>query len=77
VREQEILPHVAAVAILLAAPALARGNRRQVGLTGAAGTAALIDALRADGVVLTHDPDGRTLRVGDHDRLSVTIGKNR
>ena len=33
-------------------------------VTGPADTAALIDQLRADGVVLTYDPDDRTLRAG-------------
>ena len=42
-------------------------------LTGPDGTAALIDQLRADGTVLTYDPDGRTLRAGGHDVPAVTI----
>jgi len=33
-------------------------------VTGPADAAALIDQLRAGGIVLTYDPDGRTLRVG-------------
>jgi hypothetical protein len=41
-----------------------------------AGTAALIDQLRADGVVLTYDLHDRTLRTDGHDRLSVTSGMN-
>jgi len=45
-------------------------------VTGPAGTAALVDQLRADGVVLTYDPDKRTLRAGGYDALSVAIGKN-
>jgi hypothetical protein len=44
-------------------------------VTGPARTAALIDQLRADGVVLTYDPQDQTLRAGGHDTLSVTIGK--
>ena len=36
--------------------------------------AALIEQLRADGVVLTHDPHDRTLRAGGHDAPAVTIG---
>jgi hypothetical protein len=44
-------------------------------VTGPAGTAALIDQVRADGVVLTYDPQDRTLRAGGHNTLSVTIGK--
>ena len=45
-------------------------------MTGPADTAALIDQLRVGGVVLTYDPDGRTLHVGDGDVPSVTIGKD-
>jgi hypothetical protein len=44
-------------------------------VTGPASTAAIIDQLRADGIVLTYDPGGRTLRAGDRDAPSVTIGK--
>jgi hypothetical protein len=39
-------------------------------------TAALIDQLRAAGVVLTYDPQDRTLRTDGHNALSVTIGKD-
>jgi hypothetical protein len=46
-------------------------------VTGPARIAALIDQLRADGVVLTYDPQDRILRAGGHDALSVTIGKDR
>jgi site-specific DNA recombinase len=76
VREDQILPHLAALAILLAAPdrAPARGNRSLVQVTGPAATAALIDRLRADGVVLTYDPEDRTLRAGD--APSVAIGRD-
>jgi hypothetical protein len=76
VREDQILPHLAAIAILLASPA-GKPDRADCGLaqlTGPDGTAALIDQLRADGTVLTYDPDGRTLRAGGHDAPSVTIG---
>jgi len=78
VREDEILPHLAALAILLAGPAgePGRGNRGLAQVTGPADAAALIDQLRADGIVLTYDPDGRTLRAGDQDAPSVTIGKD-
>jgi hypothetical protein len=78
VREDQILPHLAAIAILLAGPPRtpARGNRRPAQATGPDGTAALIDQLRAGGVVLTYDPQGRTLRARGRDALSVTIGKD-
>jgi len=69
VREDQILPYLAALAILLAGHAgrPVRGSRSRTQLTGPDGTAALIDQLRADGTVLTYDPDGRTLRAGGHD----------
>ena len=53
VREDQVLPHLAAIAILLAGPAgkPGRGIRSLLQVTGPDGTAALIDRLRADGVV--------------------------
>jgi len=74
VREDQVLPHLATIAILLVGPAgkPGRGNRSPVRVTGPADTAALIDQLRADGTVLTYDPDNRTLRAGD--APSVTLG---
>ena len=76
VREDQVLPHLAAIAILLVGPAgkSGRGNRSLPQVTGPADTAALIDQLRADGVVLTYDPGDRTLRAGD--APSVTIGRD-
>jgi len=76
VREDQVLPHLAAIAILLAGPAgkPGRGIRSLLQVTGPDGTAALIDRLRADGVVLTYDPDDRALRAGD--APSVTIGRD-
>jgi site-specific DNA recombinase len=78
VREDQILPHLPALAILLAVPAgtPAHGNSGLAQVTGPADTAALIDQLRADGVVLTYDADGRTLYASDHDAPSVIIGKD-
>lgn len=77
-REDQIAPHLAAIAILLAGPPAIppHGNRRPARVTGPASTAALIDQLHADGAVLTYDPQDRTLRVGGHGALSVTIGKH-
>ena len=76
VREDQILPHLAAIAILLAGdtgkPGRASGGPAP--LTGPAGAAALIGQLRADGTVLTYDPASRTLRAGGHDTPPVTIG---
>jgi hypothetical protein len=79
VREDQILPHLAAISILLAGRVSGRG-RGDCGpgqVTGPADTAALIDQLRDGGVVLSYHPDDRTLRAGDHDAPSVTIGKDR
>jgi hypothetical protein len=78
VREDQIMPHLAAIAILLAGPPgeMSCGNRGLAQLTGPDGTAALIDQLRASGTVLTYDPHDRTLRAGGRDALSVTIGKD-
>jgi site-specific DNA recombinase len=69
VREDQILPHLAAIAILLAVSAR-KPHRTDCGLaqlTGPDGSAALIDQLRAGGTVLTYDPASRTLRAGGHD----------
>jgi DNA-binding MarR family transcriptional regulator len=69
VREDQILPHLAAISILLAGVAgkPGRGNRGPAQVTGPADAAGLIDQLRADGMVLTYDPLDRTLRAADHD----------
>ena len=77
VREDQILPHLAAIAILLAGPARKPDwtNRGLAQLTGPDSTAALIDQLRSGGTVLTYDPQDRTLRGGDPDTPSVIIGK--
>jgi hypothetical protein len=76
IREDQILPHLAALAILLAGRAGKPGPRSRglAQMTGPAGATVLIDQLGADGVVLTYDPDGRTLRAGGHDAPSVAIG---
>ena len=75
VREDQILPHLAAIAILHARPAGASGpGRGRAQLTGPAGIAALVDELRAEGTVLTYDPDQKILRVGGRDAPAVTIG---
>jgi hypothetical protein len=45
-------------------------------VTGPDGTAALIDQLRTERIILTYDPQDQTLRAGGHDAPSVTIGKD-
>jgi site-specific DNA recombinase len=76
VREDQILPHLAALAILLASPAgkPALGNGGLAQVTGPGDAAALIGQLRAGGTVLAYDPASRTLRAGGHDAPPVTIG---
>jgi site-specific DNA recombinase len=75
VREDQILPHLAAIAILLTGDSSEPepGNRSQGQLTGPACTADLIDQLRAAGTVLTYDPDEKTVRAGDRDAPAVVI----
>jgi hypothetical protein len=75
-REDQVLPHLAAIAILRAGSGIP-DRARQAGITAPAQVADLIDQLRADGVVLTYDPQERTLRADGHGTLSVTTGKNR
>jgi len=78
VREDQILPHLAAISVLLAGVAEnpGRGSSVEGQVTGPADSAGLIDQLRADGVVLAYDPDDRTLRAGSQDAPSVTIGED-
>ena len=76
VREDQILPRLAAIAILLAGDAQARGSGT-VQVTAAAQTAGLIDQLRASGAVLTYDPDTRTIRADGSNPVAVTTGPNR
>ena len=59
-----------------AAASATSGRPRSTAVTGPADTAALIEQLHANGVVLTYDPDDRTLRAGGHDPLSVAIGQD-
>ena len=78
IREDQILPHLAAIGILLASPAgtPGHGNRGLAQVTGPDGTAALIDQLRTDRIILTYDPQDRTLRTGGLGAPSVAIGKD-
>jgi hypothetical protein len=75
VREDQILPHLAALAILHAEYGQAQGGGAQV--TAPAEAAGLIDRLRASGVTLTYDPDIRSIRTGDSDSIAVIVGRDR
>ena len=76
VREGQILPHLAALAIRLGGDdqPLPDGTM-QVTAPGAA--AGLIDRLRTAGITLTYDPATRTIRTGDTDIVAVTVGQDR
>jgi site-specific DNA recombinase len=77
VREDQVLPHLAALAILLADQdqATARGGILQ--LTAPTRAAELIDHLRAAGVTLTYDPGKRTLWTDTDAPVTVTISQAR
>jgi site-specific DNA recombinase len=68
VREDQILPHLAAMAILLNGHA----SGQVADLTAPDRTAGLIDQLRTTGTVITYDPDTRTIRTGDSHPIAVT-----
>ncbi len=75
-REDQILPHLAALAILLASGGQPGGNGT-VQVTAPAETAGLIDRLRASGAVLIYAPETRTIRTTGSDPVAVTAGKGR
>jgi site-specific DNA recombinase len=75
-REDKILPHLAAMAILLASDGQAQGSGT-VQITAATQTADLIDQLRASGVVLTYDPETQTIRADGTNPVAVTTSQNR
>jgi site-specific DNA recombinase len=75
IREDQILPHLDALAVLLAGQEHAGGNPDQAGqITGPAQTAELIDHLRSTDRTLTYDPQHRTLRTDAPDAVAVTVG---
>ncbi len=67
VREDQILPHLAAIAILMDRPSqTGSGTRRSLArVTTPARAADLIDSLRTAGVILTYDPGQQTLRCNE------------
>jgi hypothetical protein len=77
VREDQILPHLAAIAILINRPRQAgSGTRRSLAqVTTPARPADLIERLRTAGVILTYDPGQQTLRFNEE--IAVTIGNDR
>ena len=75
VREDQILSHLAALAILVEGDQAPSSCAMQVTAPGEA--AGLIDQLRTAGITLTYDPDTRTVRTGDRDIAAVAIGQDR
>ena len=77
IREDQILPRLPALSILLGAP----GHRSRKEGTAhplvPAGAAAMISYLRAKGITLIYDPDEHTLSVGTHSTTSVTLDRKR
>jgi site-specific DNA recombinase len=76
VREDQILPHLAAMAILLAARCGTPADAGTGQVTTPGETADLIDQLRAGGVILTYDPDTHAIRGGDNSTIAVTTDQN-
>ena len=76
VREDQILPRLAALAILQAgSSSCPRGtNQATAQVTAPAQAAELIDRLRADDTTLTYEPATRTLWMDTKDSLAVSIG---
>jgi DNA invertase Pin-like site-specific DNA recombinase len=75
VREDQVLPHLAALAILLAGDG-SPGDAGTVQVATPTQSANLIDQLRASGIVLTYDPDTRTIRASGRDPVAVTTGRD-
>ena len=76
VREDQILPRLAALAILHAGDAqVLRGRKHgSAQITAPAHAAGLIDRLRAAGVSLIYDPTTRALRTDTKDAIPVSVG---
>jgi len=75
IREDQILPRLAALAILQAAENRAPdgGDQGSAEIITPAQAADLIDHLRAAGVRIIYDPATRTLRTDTKDAVAVTV----
>jgi hypothetical protein len=74
VREDQVLPRLAAVAILLGRDPVPSSGTTHI--TTPTQTASLIDQLRTAGITLTYDPDTRTLHTGDSSIAAVTVSQD-
>lgn len=79
VREDQILPHLSALGILLIGQDQGpdHGKRGTAQITVPGHAAELIDHLRSSGITLTYDPCTRALRTETEDPLAVTVGQRR
>jgi site-specific DNA recombinase len=78
VREDQILPHLAALAILLNGRASGQATGSgTMQITTPDRTACLIDQLRTVGIILIYDPDTRTIRTDDSHPIAVTATAGR
>jgi hypothetical protein len=79
VREDQVVPHLATLAIVLARQEHVQAQRRQATsqITAPARAAELIDRLRCSGLILTYDPQQRTLRTDTEDAIAITVGRSR
>ena len=73
IREDQILPRLPALGILIGAPARSSGKQGTARSPAPAGAAHLISYLRAKGITLTYDPDERSLPADAHGPVSLTI----
>jgi site-specific DNA recombinase len=75
IREDQILPRLPALGILIGAPARSSRKQGTAHSPATAGASHLISYLRVKGITLTYDPDEHTLRAGSHGPVSVTIDR--
>jgi hypothetical protein len=76
VPEDQITPHLAALAILLASHENGPPQPEQASqVTGPAQAAELIDYLRSSGQTLTYDPQRQTLRTGTGNHVAIMVGR--
>ena len=75
IRKDQILPHLAALAILLASDEHVPGHPGQARqIASPAQAAALIDHLRSSGRTFTYDPQNRTLQADTEDAVTIAVG---
>ena len=75
-REDQILPHLATIAILHAGADHTKGDGT-LQITTPVETAGLIDQLPTARITLTYDPDTQTIRAGGTHPLAVTAAASR